>query len=213
MKKGDSLKLDSAWWAKNKPPTLPSTGLGAALKEYEKYRMTAFPAKVKDKDYRQAIAALAALEKVEVARRKGIALCGTVLYYDTKAALQKNAAITKAAKIYTVGLTREVSWIDDAADKLRGYNQAHTRLLADFRAAGSNQTARDTALKELVLNKNRVAEKIETANTTIGFFTKGQAVLKKHAALWAAYTQARSAFNQQLPGARNVVNEVSNMEG
>jgi hypothetical protein len=71
VKKGDTFKLDYAWWDKERPKALLPTGLGAALKAYAT-AVTAFDTTTNGKTYDTA---KAALEQVDKARLKAIKLC------------------------------------------------------------------------------------------------------------------------------------------
>jgi hypothetical protein len=62
------------WWDKNRPGTLPSTGLGEELKKYE----TARNAFENNHEIATYLAAKAALTKVEEAREKAIRKCGSL---------------------------------------------------------------------------------------------------------------------------------------
>ena len=72
MKRGDKFKVSFAWWDEARPATLPSTGLGAALKAYETAKHK-FQEKIDPASHE---AAVEALEKVEAARPKAVKLCG-----------------------------------------------------------------------------------------------------------------------------------------
>ncbi|MBW4091304.1 MAG: hypothetical protein HIU82_09370 [Proteobacteria bacterium] len=83
MKDSDVPELAYAWWKKNQPVTLPSTGLGEALKAYEAARATAKPTKdVKAVDDCVAAydTALSALADLTPAVTKAQAKCNKVLH-------------------------------------------------------------------------------------------------------------------------------------
>src|SRR5690349_4300314 len=121
MKKGDALQLNAAWWAKNKPSALPKTGLGLALTEYDKVKMASMSSKPKETEGKKAIKALLALRKVDAARLKAISHCVGPLFYDTKAALQKTAALTAANTLYLNGLKVHVKYYEESVANLATY--------------------------------------------------------------------------------------------
>ncbi|MCC7361031.1 MAG: hypothetical protein IT317_16220 [Anaerolineales bacterium] len=89
MNAGESFQLSAAWWKKGKPLTLKPTGLGAALTAYERARAAYMGSQDNNLKFKVA---LDALDTVNDARLRAIALCGSS-HADTKAALQKAAVI------------------------------------------------------------------------------------------------------------------------
>lgn len=85
MKKGETPKLDSEWWKKNKPGTLNATGLGAALRTYEVHV-----------DKFEWAEALEALEVVEDKVAEALKKCSKVLHGDVIECLKKYPAVLKA---------------------------------------------------------------------------------------------------------------------
>lgn len=83
MKDSDVPELAYAWWKKNQPATLPSTGLGDALKAYEAARAKAVPARAPegvDAALDAYDAALAAQDDLTPAVAKAKAKCNKVLH-------------------------------------------------------------------------------------------------------------------------------------
>ena len=100
MDAGETFQLNAAWWKKGKPLTLKPTGLGAALTAYERAKA----AYMSDQDNNIKFkVALDALDTVNDARLRAIALCGSS-HADTKTALQKAAVI--ATETQTLMTTR-----------------------------------------------------------------------------------------------------------
>src|SRR5689334_2745533 len=90
MDAGETFQLSSAWWKKGKPAMLKPTGLGAALVAYERAKSSFMSDQDNNVKFKVA---LDALDSVNDARLRALALCGNS-YADTKAALQKAASIT-----------------------------------------------------------------------------------------------------------------------
>lgn len=74
-----AFEYSYAWWDKKRPVTLPSTGLGKALKDYEK-AAEQFASKCNVVTFK---AAMKAFQEVSVVREKAIKKCGST-YKNTK---------------------------------------------------------------------------------------------------------------------------------
>ena len=203
MKKGDSLQLSSVWWAKNKPAVMPETGLGAALQDYEKYKMTAMSGG-KEAEGLKAVKALTALDKVETARLKGISHCVGPLFYDTKAALQRTAALTTANNLYVNGLLPHVKLFESAVDTMPSYL---TRLNNQVKAYNAAKTDKDKekAVKEIKLARERLEEYVEVCKDAVAMLGSAQVVLHKHATVWTPFSQARTKWTALAPQTRQAI--------
>jgi hypothetical protein len=89
MDAGETFKLSAAWWKKGKPVLLKPTGLGAALTAYERAKASFMGDQGNNIKFKVA---LDALDSVNDARLRAVALCGNS-YADTKAALQRAGII------------------------------------------------------------------------------------------------------------------------
>ena len=87
MKKNAQVKLESAWWKKNKAKTLKNKGFYDAMVKYEMVRDSLDYAKMKKQ-----------LVKLEAARKVALQDCNSVLHKDTKAGLVNYEAIIKLEK-------------------------------------------------------------------------------------------------------------------
>lgn len=90
MDAGETFQLSAAWWKKGKPALLKPTGLGAALTTYERAKASFMSDQGNNVKFKVA---LDALDSVNDARLRAVALCGNS-HADTKTALQKAASIT-----------------------------------------------------------------------------------------------------------------------
>ncbi len=91
MKKGAVPELSHKWWSKNKGLTVPSTGLGDALKDYEIQKNKS------SMDYEEM---LKALEKVETVAAKAITKCNKTLHAETIEALKKYPGVIKTERAW-----------------------------------------------------------------------------------------------------------------
>lgn len=113
MKKGETAKIDAAWWKKNKARTLKSTGLEAALKTCEKALKKAKTDTCGKPDIADALRELA---NVDAVAKKAAGMCNKKLQGETLAALQtfrpliqkettllttKSARIDKELKVFS----------------------------------------------------------------------------------------------------------------
>lgn len=89
MDAGEAFQLNAAWWKKGKPALLKPTGLGAALTAYERAKASFMSDQGNNVKFKVA---LDALDSVNDARLRAVALCGSS-HPDTKAALQKAGII------------------------------------------------------------------------------------------------------------------------
>lgn len=105
------------WWDKNRPGTLPSTGLGAALKDYE-----AAQKKLDSSDgLAPYYAAKAALNEAEKAREKAVKKCG-VLHKPIKKILEAADADQEAAALieaFEPTLDKMVSRVESRAVEVK----------------------------------------------------------------------------------------------
>ena len=91
MKKGAVPELNQKWWSKNKGVTVPKTGLGDVLKDYEIAKDRSSP------DYEDMLKKLALVEKkVKVAIDK----CNKTLHSETIDALKKYPGVIKAEETW-----------------------------------------------------------------------------------------------------------------
>jgi hypothetical protein len=204
VKKGDSLQLSSTWWATNKPDALPETGMGAALREYEKYKLASMSG-VKQAEGLKAVKALLALKKVETARLKGISHCVGPFFYDTKAALQKTAALTAATNIYVTGLGPHVKLFESAVETIPSYLTRINNQVQAYNNAKDDQ-AKQKAAKEVKLARERLQEYTEVCKDAITMMGSAQLALGNHAAVWTPFTQARTRWKALETQTRDAIN-------
>jgi hypothetical protein len=91
MKKGAVPELSHKWWSKNKGVTVPSTGLGDALKDYEIE---------KNKSSMDYEIMLARLDTVETVAAKAITKCNKTLHAETIEALKKYPGVIKTERAW-----------------------------------------------------------------------------------------------------------------
>ena len=192
MKKGDSLQLTYAWWNTNKPAVMPETGMGAALRDYEKNKLTSMSG-VKEAQARKAIQALLALKKVETARQKALGYCKGPLFYDTKAALERTGAITTATNLYVNGLHPHVELFIAAVDTIPTYLTRITNKRREFDAA-KDQAARAAAAKDIKLARERLQEYVEVCKDAVALMGSAQLALGDHPVVWTPFTAARNRW-------------------
>lgn len=89
MKKGAVPEISHKWWSKNKGVTVPSTGLGDALKDYEIEKNKS------SMDYEEM---LKLLDKVETVAAKAITKCNKTLHAETIEALKKYPGVIKTER-------------------------------------------------------------------------------------------------------------------
>lgn len=104
MKASDNFKIDQAWWKKNKPLTLKTTGLGAVMKQYQDAKVKIQELAKKGAfsgEFNSSVtpfdAARKVLEKnipVAVAKAKG--MCNKTLHKDTIVVLDKYKSAVSA---------------------------------------------------------------------------------------------------------------------
>ena len=193
MKKGESLQLTYTWWDKGRPPTMKSTGLGAALKEYEKC-----------KKQNEHLKALKALTEVDAARKRGIALCTGALFPDTKAALQRDSAIGNAATVHTNAVGKRI-----AAAKLRVTDiQKHMANLPKVVNAYNKLTddkQKEAKAKDIRINYRYLRDAITSASTVLDALRPQEDALQQYPELWQKYTTVRDQYLKILQPARDLV--------
>ena len=207
MKKGDSLQMSADWWAKNKPAAMPETGMGAALREYEQNKLASMSG-VKEAQGIKAIKALIALKKVEAARVKGISHCVGPLFYDTKAALQKTAAITTATNMYVTGLVPHVELFESAVNTIPTYLTRINNKLQEYNDAKDDQ-AKQKAAKEVKLARERLQEYTEVCKDAVKMMGNAQLALGNHAVVWTPFTQARTRWKALETQTRDAIVETA----
>ena len=89
MKKGAVPELSHKWWSKNKGITVPKTGLGDVLKDYEIAKDRSSP------DYEEMLKKLALVEKKA---KSAIAQCNKTLHAETIEALKKYPGVIKTER-------------------------------------------------------------------------------------------------------------------
>jgi len=205
MKKGDALQLSADWWTKNKPGAMPETGMGAALREYEQNKLASMSG-VKEAQGIKAIKALIALKKVEAARVKGLSYCVGPLFFDTKAALQKTAAITTATNMYVNGLIPHVELFVAAVNTIPTYLTRIDNKLHEHHNAATDQ-AKATAAKEVKLARERLQEYTEVCKDAVKMMGNAQLALGNHAVVWTPFTQARTRWKALETRTRDAIKE------
>ena len=185
MKKGESLQLKFSWWEAGRPGALASTGLGAALKEYEKNKA------------RHGLA-LAALDKVEAARLKGIKLCLGPAFDDTRSALKRDAALKTARATHTAALTKALTKLENNLDTVeRNIPHAHKFYAAIAKA--SDDDARKEASGKFNLAAKVIADNQTSADEKITELFQQKAALEPHHAIWGRVTTAKNRLAEYKP--------------
>lgn len=106
MKASDNFKIDQAWWNKEKPLTLKSTGLGATMKKYQdaKAKIQTLASKgVYSGEFDAAttpfdVATLILDKEIPVAVAKAKGMCSKLLHKETIAVLDKFKTAVSAEK-------------------------------------------------------------------------------------------------------------------
>jgi hypothetical protein len=193
MKKGESLQLSYTWWDKGRPPTMKSTGLGAALKDYERA-----------KKQTNHLAALKALTEVDAARRRGIALCTGALFPDTKAALQKDGAIATAATAHTNAIGKNLAKAKVRVDDIKLHMTKLPGRIKEFdKLPPGNQ--KDAKEKDIRVNYKYLRDAISGAKTTMDGLHAQENALQHYPELWKRYTAVRDQYAKVLQPARDLV--------
>ena len=187
MKKGDSLQLKYAWWNSNRPGALASTGLGAALKEYEKNKA------------RHGLA-LAALEKVEAARQKGIRLCLGPAFADTKAALQRVNALTQAKAAHLASLDKTLDKIEESVKALGIHIPNAEKFYADYTKAPESKPGQE-ARKKFNIAAKTIGDNLTSADTKVSELFQQKNALQSQAAIWTRVTAAKKTLADLKPQA------------
>jgi len=190
MNKGDSLKLQYAWWNSNRPGPLASTGLGAALKEYEKNKA------------RHGLA-LAALEKVEAARLKGIRLCLGPAFADTKAALQRDAALKTAQATHLAAINKSLDKIEDNIDTLQRHIPNAQAFYSTHTKAPDSKEGKE-AYKKYNIAAKAIGDNLSSADTKVTDLFQQKAALEHNHAIWGRVTAAKDTLTKLKPAASEI---------
>ena len=147
MKATDTPKIDQAWWNKNKPGTLKSTGLGKAMARYQDDKAEAKKLAAKEPmDYGSALAgyttAEASFQELSSSARKALAACNKTLHADCIVVLNKLIKSVLPAENTALGAAKQ-SFIDDAKAEAARVKGLGKNLLALATATS------DSAVKRL----------------------------------------------------------------
>ncbi len=99
MKNGARAELNYKWWDKNKAKTLKKTGLGKALKEYEKDN----PKDIHRCSFTDLKVCSDRLTEVQAVASKAVGACNKKIHGETMAALKTYDGVVKAAKARVEG--------------------------------------------------------------------------------------------------------------
>jgi len=196
MKKGESFQLNFAWWNAGRPGAMKSTGLGVALKAYERSKASALPA-------------LKALLEVEAARQKAIGMCTGALFPDTKAALQKDAALTQATQSQLQRVDKQIGRITQATTDINKGLKGVPAQVTQYDDA-TDTKARSALATKIGVNVQYVADAMTRGSTASDELSRYEATLKQYPGVWAKVSAAKGNFDKVAPGARKLVKETSN---
>lgn len=190
MKKGDSLQLKYAWWNSNRPGALASTGLGAALKEYEKNKA------------RHGLA-LAALDKVDAARQKGIRLCLGPAFADTKNALQRDNALTQAKAAHLATLDKTLDKIEESLRALETHIPNAEKFYAAYTKAPESKPGQEARKKFNTVAKT-IGDNLTSVDTKVSDLFQQKAALQSYNAVWNRVTAAKKTLADLKPQASTI---------
>jgi len=201
MKSGESFQLSAAWWKKGKPLTLKPTGLGAALTTYSAAK-AAFNAQKRNNPKFEA--ALSALEAVNTARLKAIALCGND-HPDTKAALQRaNVIAIEMGSLKTAKKQTYVAFVRQLKTRVADLKMHSQKIKAqvDKYVAEEDQYDDKTRVdmqKKINLNLNDyIPNAIQGGATAIDQLKNDLGMIRKHFPEMAKEIEEnRAEFDQQ----------------
>lgn len=195
MKKGESFQLSYTWWDNGRPGSMKSTGLGAALKQYEKTKASALPA-------------LKALLEVDAARQRAIGMCSGPLFPDTKAALQKVAALTQATQSHLQRVDKQIAKITQATTDISKGLKGVPAQVTQYDDA-TDTKARNALATKIGLNVQYLADAVTRGSTASDDLSKYEATLKQYPGVWAKVSAAKGNFDNVAPDARKLVKETN----
>jgi hypothetical protein len=196
MKKGESFQLKYTWWDTGRPGAMKSTGLGTALKAYEKSKADALPA-------------LKALLEVEAARQKAIGMCTGALFPDTKAALQKTAAITQATQSQLLRVDKQIARVTQATTDINKGLKGVPAQVTQYNNASDTKTRNELATK-IGVNVQYLADAVTRGSTASDELGRYEVTLKQYPGVWAKVSAAKGNFDHVAQDARKLVKQTSN---
>jgi hypothetical protein len=195
MKKGESFQLSYTWWESGRPGAMKSTGLGVALKAYDKSKANALPA-------------LKALLEVDAARQRAIGMCSGPLFPDTKAALQKVAALTQATQSQLQRVDKQITKITQATtDVNKGLKGVPAQVTQYNNATGTE--AKNALAKTIGLNVQYLADAVTRGSTISDDLGQYEPTLKQYPGVWAKVSAAKGNFDHVAQDARKLVKETN----
>jgi hypothetical protein len=196
MKKGESFQLKYTWWDTGRPGAMKSTGLGTALKAYEKSKADALPA-------------LKALLEVEAARQRAIGMCTGALFPDTKAALQKTAAITQATQSQLLRVDKQIARVTQATTDINKGLKGVPAQVTQYNNASDTKTRNELATK-IGVNVQYLADAVTRGSTASDELGRYEVTLKQYPGVWAKVSAAKGNFDHVAQDARKLVKQTSN---
>ena len=179
-----------------RPGAMKSTGLGTALKAYEKSKASALPA-------------LKALLEVEAARQRAIGMYTGALFPDTKAALQKTAVITQATQSQLQRVDKQIARITQATTDINKGLKGVPPQVTQYDDATDNDARKKLATK-IGVNVQYVADAVTRGSTASDELSRYEATLKQYPGVWAKVSAAKGNFDHVAPDARKLIKETSN---
>ncbi len=197
MDAGETFQLSAAWWKKGKPTLLKTTGLGAALTTYERAKASFMSDQDNNVKFKVA---LDALDSVNDARLRAVALCGNI-HPETKTALQKAASITTEtqalltarANQFKAPLRQLKTRVDDLrkhTTKLKGQLAAYEKVKAAL-----DPSKRASNEKIIKLNLENLNNAIQSGSTALQSLDRQDQVMSDFfPKLAAEYNLNKTAF-------------------
>ena len=212
MKKGESFKMEAAWWRKNKPVTLKPSGLGAALAAYPAAKTAFMGGKRAPGKFE---ACMKALDTIETTRLKAIQLCGTA-HPDTKAALQRDAALNQeraamlAAKktTYVSPMRLLKGGLADLLHLVEGTDEKITKFLGDEDTLDPKKAA-EARKSYMLLGRDYLPNMITSSASAATTLRNEARILQQYFPdLHQEYTAANGQLDDALRAARALKNRV-----
>jgi hypothetical protein len=195
MKKGESFQLSYTWWNNGRPGAMKSTGLGVALKAYDQNKASALPA-------------LKALLEVDAARQRAIGMCTGALFPDTKAALQKDAALTQATQSQLQRVDKQIGRITQATTDINKGLKGVPAQVTQYNDTTDTKAQKALATK-IGVNVQYLADAVTRGSTASDELHRYEATLKQYPGVWAKVSAAKGGFDHVAQDARKLVKETN----
>jgi hypothetical protein len=201
MKAGETFKLEYRWWDKGRPITLKSTGLGKALQLYEKNQA-------------DPVLALEALAAVDAARKKAIAMCANPRFAETKAALEKTAALDLAVKTHEKRVLQvPVGAMMAATNDAENYVGHMERLFKDYENATDNPLTLNKLRREVGIRATNLRDALIRAKDAREPLIEHQTALKQYQSLWTKIIAASRKYDNVADQAKPILIKARNFAG